>query len=242
MLLVGPSRDGGGGAVSVVVGGGGRDVFMQLMGGGLPSCDVVLLGGGGVGSDTLSAVGVVGGRDVSMQLFSGVVGEGGRGVSMQLFEGGAAVLGGGGGGLFLPPTGVSLWLSEGGLLILLVVGVGGGSWESSFLLIKRSGMLRCWGGFNFIFGWEFLAGALPLHRLLNFCCSRCTFPGFLGRGDCVVIPLPLFCVGLKFSKPHRPLFCLDFSQVGLFSALWAGVQVASNCGGCGDTCLLSCGV
>ena len=163
-----------------------------------------------------------------MQLFSGVVGEGGRGVSMQLFEGGAAVLGGGGGGLFLPPT------------ILLVVGVGGGSWESSFLLFKRSGMLRCRGGFNFIFGWELVAGALPLHRLLNFCCSRSTFPVFLGLGDCVGMPLTLFCVGLKLSKPRGPLSCLSSFQVGLFSALWAGVQVASNCGGCGDTCLLSC--
>ena len=122
------------------------------------------------------------------------------------------------------------------------MGVGGGSWESSFLLFKRSGMLRCRGGFNFIFGWELLAGALPLHRLLNFCCRRCTFPVFLSLDGCVGIPLAVFCVGLILSKAHRPLFSLDSSQVGLFSALWAGVQVASNCGGCGDTCLLSCGV
>ena len=71
------------------MGGGGRDVSMQLF------------------------VGLVAGLDSLLVGLSDVVGGGGRGVSMQLCEGGVGALGGGGGGLFLPPTGVSLQLGGG---------------------------------------------------------------------------------------------------------------------------------
>ena len=133
--------------------------------------------------------------------------------------------GGGGSDLSLQPNLISLagvamgqFSTEPGLGVVCweEPWMGGGS---GFLPVKNTGMLRCWGGIILVLGWELLAGALLLHRSLNFCCRRCIFPLFLILDGCVGVFTAFFCVGFFLSLAPGALASLDSTKVALLSAL-----------------------